>query len=256
MRGFTLATVSGTDQVTTIDWLFPEPLVVAVASPFGEPVAGGQVTFIAPDSGASADFAPHFASIGLNGQAQALTAANGIAGTYTVIARSSGAGMVTFPLTNQNPAPIPPTVTGLRRFGVHARPTSLVLSFSKPLDAARAQNLANYRLAWLPPNHRFANRSVRPIPLRSVRYDAPSQSVTLSPARRLSLWPTYQLTVNGTPSEGLTDASGVYLDGAGTGQPGSDYVTTFNRDALVLPPRPWAHWNAHRTAPQWRGGGA
>ena len=41
-RGFTLAVVSGDDQSAPAGSAFPAPLVVRVASPFGEPVAGGR----------------------------------------------------------------------------------------------------------------------------------------------------------------------------------------------------------------------
>ena len=40
----------------------------------------------------------------------------------------------------------PPTVTNLQRFGVHLEPTTIVLTFSEPMDANRAGTLANYTL--------------------------------------------------------------------------------------------------------------
>ena len=54
-RGFILAVVSGDDQSTETGTAFPAPLVVSVVSPFGEPVAGGLVTFTAPVTGAAAE---------------------------------------------------------------------------------------------------------------------------------------------------------------------------------------------------------
>ena len=47
-RGFTLTILSGNDQVTPSLIAF-SPLVVVVASPFGEPVAGGRIFFEIPD---------------------------------------------------------------------------------------------------------------------------------------------------------------------------------------------------------------
>jgi hypothetical protein len=44
------------------------------------------------------------------------------------------------------------------------------------------------------------------------------------------------LTVLGTPPGGLTDTHGVFLDGAGTGRPGSDYVAVINRESLAGEP--------------------
>src|SRR4051794_6192073 len=40
----------------------------------------------------------------------------------------------------------PPTVTALQRFGFHARPMTLVLSFSAVLDGASARDLSHYAL--------------------------------------------------------------------------------------------------------------
>ena len=62
-RGFVLSIVSGNDQSTLAGSAFAAPLVVAVVSPFGEPVAGGQVTFTAPATGASAVIASNTAII-------------------------------------------------------------------------------------------------------------------------------------------------------------------------------------------------
>jgi len=62
-RGFTLAPVGGNDQAAGLDSPFPSPLVVAVSSAFGEPVAGGRVTFSAPATGPSAVFTGNPATI-------------------------------------------------------------------------------------------------------------------------------------------------------------------------------------------------
>jgi hypothetical protein len=45
----------------------------------------------------------------------------------------------------------------------------------------------------------------------------------------------YQLTILGTPPAGLMDTAGFFLDGAGTGQQGSNYVTVIS-DKLLVPP--------------------
>ncbi len=57
--------------------------------------------------------------------------------------------------------------------------------------------------------------------------------MTLTPAQRLSLFETYQLTVNGTPPNGLASTGGVLLDGGRSGRPGSNFVTDFGIDALA-----------------------
>ena len=50
--GFTISVVSGDKQSTTVNAAFAAPLVVSVSGMYGEPVAGGVVTFTAPQTGA------------------------------------------------------------------------------------------------------------------------------------------------------------------------------------------------------------
>jgi virginiamycin B lyase len=118
-----------------------------------------------------------------------------------------------------------PQVLSVSRLGVHTQPTSLVLAFNQPLDATSAQNLSNYQLVG--PNKRT-------IPIRSAVYDAAAGTVTLAPVSRLSLHASYALTVVGTAPNGIRDIYGDLLDGAGTGQPGSDYHATITARNLVL----------------------
>ena len=135
--------------------------------------------------------------------------------------------------------PTPPTVSGVQRFGFHARPTSLVITFGAALDPARARDLANYTI--VAPNGRT-------IPITSATYNAATDSVTLRPGRLLNVHWTYHLTVRGTPPGGLTDAAGGPLDGVGDGKAGSDYTAAITRSLLVIPARPTAA-SAHAAVP-------
>jgi fibronectin-binding autotransporter adhesin len=111
-QGFNVAITGGNNQGTDVDTSFTSPLSVTVSSAYGEPVAGGVVTFTGPASGASATFTGNPAVIGANGSASVSATADGIAGifgnsaTYAVSA-STGAGLATFSLTNYNPPPPP-----------------------------------------------------------------------------------------------------------------------------------------------------
>ena len=58
---------------------------------------------------------------------------------------------------------MPPEVLELVRHGVHFQPTTLVITFSHPMDATRAQNLANYSLVRVGPDNRFGARHDRAI---------------------------------------------------------------------------------------------
>jgi hypothetical protein len=123
-------------------------------------------------------------------------------------------------------AAAPPTVVSLVRFGFHAQQTSLVLTFSTALAKAPAENVNNYQIVT-------ENGTV--VPVSSAVYDPTALTVTLLPAQRLSLHLFYQLTVTGKTPDGLTSATGVPLDGTGSGTPGTDFVRMFSGGILAGP---------------------
>jgi hypothetical protein len=127
----------------------------------------------------------------------------------------------------------PPSVTSLRRFGFHDQPTVFVLTFSSALDPTRAQDLGNYHLTLIA----HGGRLHLPVRLTGAVYNAAAHSVTLQPAKLLPLRFQYMLVVNGTSPTGVSGPSGVLLDGAGNGVPGSDYVRVFGREILAGPNR-------------------
>jgi hypothetical protein len=104
-RGFALTVVSGDGHSTPVRTAFRKPLVVAVTSPFGEPVQGGVVTWSAPPTGASTSLAVNTATVGPAGQASVMVTANKAAGSYAVTATAAGAAApAVFHLTNLAPA--------------------------------------------------------------------------------------------------------------------------------------------------------
>jgi hypothetical protein len=238
-RGFSINLSAGNGQSALIGTPFTSPLVVNVSSPYGEPVAGGVVNFNAPTNGPSADLSSGSVAIGDNGQASINAVANEQIGSYRITTHSGDLIGPAFMLTNlATPPPIPPApiVTALQRFGVHSQPTLIVVRFSRSMDAGRANNLGNYRLVTAGRDGIFGTKDDRVIRLRSSRYDNATHSVRLAPIRRLPLSQTYQLTINGTSPDGLTGTDGVFLGGEGRDRPGTNYATTFNRSALVIPP--------------------
>jgi hypothetical protein len=128
-----------------------------------------------------------------------------------------------------------PEVRKVERHGVHYHPTTLVVSFTQPMDAASAQDLVNYQLVSAGPDHRFGTRDDQPIRISSLQYNAATQTVTIRPAHRLPLHRDFQLTIVGTPPLGLKSTEGLFLDGAGTGEAGTNYVIVIN-DKLLVPP--------------------
>jgi uncharacterized repeat protein (TIGR01451 family) len=131
------------------------------------------------------------------------------------------------------PSSTGPVVTGVHRLGIHARPTTLVLSFNEPLDPPTAQNAGNYQIVSM---GRTGFRS-GPDPLIRVKqalYNASTETVTLVPVERLNLHDLFRLTVIGTGPGGVTDASGNLLDGDGSGDPGTNYITIVSASNLLM----------------------
>ena len=81
-----------------------------------------------------------------------------------------------------------PRLTGVQRFGFHAMPTTVVLTFDQPLEPGPAKDVRNYVIRD-PSGHRIrVNRAV---------LDPTRLTVTLHPAQRISIHHPYQLIVNG-----------------------------------------------------------
>ena len=89
------------------------------------------------------------------------------------------------------------TMTG----GCSRQPSALMLRSAEPLDPAWARNPRNYRLAPLEDPHRL-------IRLRSARYDAATNTVTLRPIHKFNVHTLFRLTVMGEWTRGVTDTAG------------------------------------------------
>lgn len=91
----------GTPQSTAVGSPFPDPLVVRVVDLLGDPMQGVEVSFAAPDSGASAGLSSATATTDENGEASVAATANTVAGSYTVVASVPGVELpASFNLTN------------------------------------------------------------------------------------------------------------------------------------------------------------
>jgi hypothetical protein len=102
-QGFKLTVSGGANQSTPVNTAFPNPLVVSVTPVDSvDPVVGGQLSFTAPTSGASAVLSPASpVTIAADGTGSVTATANGIAGSYNVTVNTAGAlAPATFSLTN------------------------------------------------------------------------------------------------------------------------------------------------------------
>ncbi|WP_145951954.1 hypothetical protein [Paludisphaera borealis] len=92
--------------------------------------------------------------------------------------------------------------------------SSIVISFDGPLNPTQAVDPSYYRVnALAPGNIEVVTKPGAVDPIRSVRYDAATQQVTLNLAHPLATGQCYRVWVDGNPTTGLTDASGTTIDG-------------------------------------------
>ena len=124
-----------------------------------------------------------------------------------------------------------PTVLAVQRFGYHAQPTSLYLTFSTPLATASATNAGNYRAYHTGRHGAKVGRGVAP---SSATYDSFAQAVTLHFAHRLNVHRSYILAVHGQAPGGLTDPAGNALGSVG-GSAGVDFTAVIDRSSLAGP---------------------
>jgi hypothetical protein len=205
------------------------PSIQGISPNSGLPVGGTLVTItgtgFVPNSPTVVDFGP--------------TPATGItvvSNTEITAFSPPGTGAVNVTVTTLT-GPSPPTpadvftytadgpqVTGVQRFGIHAQPTFIVITFNSTLDPVPAENPANYVIVGPGKHH---------IKVKSARYNPMTDSVSLALVQRLNLHKTYVLTINGTPPSGLKNPAGLFLDGAGNGQPGSNYLTMLTSSDLA-----------------------
>ncbi len=109
-QGFTLTVYGGNNQSAEVNTAFAAPLSVTVtADNASEPVDGGQVTFTAHASGASAAITGSPATIS-SGAASVTATANDAEGSYTVTAGAAGSNQLSFNLEN-TAAPVTTTTT-------------------------------------------------------------------------------------------------------------------------------------------------
>ncbi|MFM8395246.1 MAG: choice-of-anchor Q domain-containing protein [Acidobacteriota bacterium] len=144
-RGFQLAISGGDHQVAVTGSNFASQLAVTItAVDAGVPVTGGPVTFTPPASGASAIVAGSPATVSGSGAMTGTVTANATAGSYSVVAKTSGiSSAVSFNLRNN----IAPSVVSILRAGPSPT-TSTSLSFTVTFsEAVTGLTVNNFALA-------------------------------------------------------------------------------------------------------------
>ncbi len=165
---------SGTDTV-----VFP-PIVITDSATTTYTDASS-LAFFTSSTGRSA--------IGLTMDATAVATASAPDGNLLTTTQTSGSSSVTVTYTYLPPTPPPtpcPTVSSVGRIGVHHQRTELVVTFSGLVDAAKANNPANYSVI---------TKSGKTIPIVSATFDPTTNSVTLLPAHWLNVHYHYNLSL-------------------------------------------------------------
>jgi autotransporter-associated beta strand protein len=165
------------------------------------------------------------------------------AGTFrfTITAAAGAGAAATQEFTLQVVIATPPKVIHFQRISGHTQRPRFVLTFDEPMAPMLAQTPSNY--VFRPVVRSRPLRAPRQaIRVRSAVYNLAQQTVTLITAKPIKLAKVYQLTVNGGAPNGLTNVSGVPLDGKGDGSPGSSFIVSFTgRASLKGIPGPTAH---------------
>jgi uncharacterized repeat protein (TIGR01451 family) len=158
--------------------------------------------------------------------------------SFTIVVTPTAAGTLTNParvsMNQIDPTPGDNTVSdttmiaSVHRMGMHGQPTTLVLNFGAPVDAAWAQNTDNYQLVQWGGSHGA-------IRFKSASYAASTRTVTLRPIHRLNLHNLFRLTVLGPGTSEQTDPPGQLPNSSKTtADSASSFVTIISAADLVL----------------------
>ncbi len=120
-----------------------------------------------------------------------------------------------------------PRVIEIDRTGYHRIPTRVHVTYSGSVVQSTATDLANYKIVSAGKDGRFGTRDDVNRPIRAIQYDTATNSVTLRFKRTIGIHTPVVLMIVGSTPGGVRGTGGQLLDGAGTGQPGSDFVQLF-----------------------------
>ncbi len=140
------------------------------------------------------------------------------------------------PVATSTPAPAPPvTVVSIQEVKNKKHlVTEIVVDFSGPINAAQADNVANFRLAMANGKGIFTAKNSPVMKLRSAALNPANDTVTLIPAKAIAVTKPLQLTINGTAPSGLQDTSGQLIDGDDNGVAGGNAVVMIRRTGVTI----------------------
>jgi uncharacterized repeat protein (TIGR01451 family) len=120
-----------------------------------------------------------------------------------------------------------PEVTSVVRSGTGNAPTHVAVTFNSPVFPQVATLTQNYNLVTRGRDGSFGSAGSTTFAVKSVTYDAATNTVTIITKKRIPLNQRVQLTVIGTAPLGVRGTNFLLLDGTRSGKPGSNFVTVF-----------------------------
>ncbi len=127
----------------------------------------------------------------------------------------------------------PPQVTGLQWYGTSTAISTIVLSFSEPLQAASASNPAAYQLSDLGTERTGQSSGQHRGGFYPPVYNSALDTVTLFPVQTLPAGHFYRIQVDGTGVAPILDLAGNPLAGAGAGMTGTNYVALIGQGTTL-----------------------
>ena len=112
--------------------------------------------------------------------------------------------------------------------------SSIVLTFSGPLDPGTAGNAALYRLATAGKGGSFDAKGAKTFAIRSAIYNAAANTVTLTPNNPFALSKTVQLRVSGAVGGGVLDSFRRLIDGNHDGSAGGDAISILSKRGVSI----------------------
>jgi hypothetical protein len=146
------------------------------------------------------------------------------------------------PTPTPTPAPTPtptPPVTVISVEDVKNKKhqvTEITIDFSGTLNAAEADNLANYQLVTANGKGSFTARNSIVRRLGSAVFNPANDTVRLTSRKAFALTEPTRLTINGTSPSGLQDNTGQLIDGNDDGTAGGNAVAVLRRTGVTLNP--------------------
>ena len=105
--------------------------------------------------------------------------------------------------------------------------SSVVVTFSEPLNRPRAEQVRNYRVDL------GRNGNLGQVPVASASFDETDNTVTLRLSRPIAADAPFRLVIVSRPPVGPTNRLGLALDGNNDGDPGDNFVGLFEGGELV-----------------------